>query len=164
MGGAYSTLFYAQFLLEYNGKPDVPVELGNICTFGSPRVGTGVKGDVHSGLPGNLADLQIAGGASGMLHSWRIVNDGDIVGTIPPIKLDITKYEFNHIVRLVFYSWKTTCSLVQNGGYQIQKTGDPSPLASELGVGVPSIIQEGGPAGHSKCWDLSLYSLPYASS
>lgn len=137
--GAYSTLFYAQFLLQYNGKPEVPVSATNICTFGSPRLVVGQKDHVEAGICGRLAAILKNGGPSGVLNSWRIVNRNDICPTIPPVLL-LKKYEFNHV----------------DAGTQIFKNAEPQKLKSELGVGIPPVYQKGHWFDHSKSMSLLL--------
>ena len=140
--GAYSTLFYAQFLLQYNGKPEVPVSATNICTFGSPRLVIGEKDHVEAGICGHLADMLKNGGPSGVLNSWRIVNRNDICPTIPPVLL-LKKYEFNHI----------------DSGTQIFKDAEPKKLKSELGVGIPPVYQKGHWFDHSESMRLLLHDV-----
>ena len=70
MGGAYSSLTYAQLTISGYGSP--VASLGDLYTFGSPRVG---RGDFAKGVKGAVP--------TSLGSSWRIANYKDPIPTLP---------------------------------------------------------------------------------
>ncbi|KAG8879559.1 hypothetical protein FRB97_001622 [Tulasnella sp. 331] len=112
LGGSYSTLCFTEFL-RYSTIGQLPAKcsLGDIYTFGSPRLAQRDLGDRL------VADLKIG-------SSWRIVNANDLVPQVPPIKFSLVTGIFNHI----------------DGGMKIFKDKPTEKLPSELGTKPPSRI------------------------
>jgi len=80
--------------------------IGDIYTFGSPRVG----------LNDWASTVQAAMRAQTQGHAWRTVNTGDVVTMVPPVLLSGTK--FNHL----------------DVGWQISPAHAPLKLPSEVGT------------------------------
>ncbi|KAG8868364.1 hypothetical protein FRB97_002440, partial [Tulasnella sp. 331] len=110
LGGSYSTLCFTEFL-RYSTLGQLPAKctLGDIYTFGSPRLAQRDLGDKI------VADLKNG-------SSWRIVNTDDLVPQVPPVTLSLVSGIFNHI----------------NGGMRICKDKPTVKLPSELGTSPPS--------------------------
>lgn len=82
-------------------------ELGDLYTFGCPRIG---YKDLAEALRDHL------GTHTG--STWRIVNKGDIVTQVPPRTHGTKDSPFNHT----------------DGGYQLGGTNGPESLPSEIGT------------------------------
>ena len=72
MGGAFASLCFAELSIKGYGTSDA--SLGDLYTFGAPRVG---RGDFAKALRDAVGRPQNIG------SSWRIVNDGDYVPKLP---------------------------------------------------------------------------------
>ncbi|KAG8885846.1 hypothetical protein FRB98_001559 [Tulasnella sp. 332] len=109
LGGSYSTLCFTEFL-RYSTIGQLPAKcsLGDIYTFGSPRLAERDLGDKL------VADLQTG-------SSWRIVHADDIVPQVPPVTEFPVTGIFNHI----------------DGGMKIFKNKPTEKLPSELGTSPP---------------------------
>ncbi len=109
LGAAYASLCYAQLRIEGTGTDKA--DLGDLCTFGSPRVG---RGDFAS-------PLEAAMTAATCGSAWRIANDGDYVTKVPatlPWPWPFSKNPFVHI----------------DGLYNIYNDAEPKPGPSEIGT------------------------------
>ncbi len=107
LGAAYASLCYAQLRIEGTGTEKA--DLGDLYTFGSPRVG---RGDFAS-------PLEVAMTAATYGSAWRIVNQGDYVTKVPasapwPISTD----PFIHV----------------DASYVVSQNAKPKPGPSEIGT------------------------------
>jgi len=112
LGGSYSSFCFAQSLnLQVNDQLPAPASLGDLYTFGSPRVGLADWAQAvydNAGNPKYLGQL------------WRIVNNIDLVPDVPPSTLKSTP-PFFHI----------------DNGFKIFKDKDPAALPTERGMNPP---------------------------
>ncbi|KAF9016718.1 alpha/beta-hydrolase [Hymenopellis radicata] len=106
LGAAYASLCYAQLMME--GTATEKAALGDLYTFGSPRVG---RGDLAAPL--KAAVTAPCGSA------WRIVNDGDYVTKVPASPpWPFSRDPFIHV----------------DAPYTIYKNAKPVPGRSEIGT------------------------------
>jgi len=107
LGGAYSSLTYAQ--LTISGYGTSKAALGDIYTFGSPRVG---RGDFAEKVKASVNPPMSVG------SSWRIANDKDYVPQVPASPpWPISRDPFIHI----------------DAAYAIFPNNNPTTLPSEIG-------------------------------
>ncbi|QRV98485.1 Lipase (class 3) [Ceratobasidium sp. AG-Ba] len=83
LGGSYSSLCFTQLTIE--GKLPLAATLGDLYTFGSPRNG---EDDLAIALRNHLGEK------TG--NSWRIVNKGDRIPTVPPV-IPFSRVDFVHV-------------------------------------------------------------------
>ena len=92
LGGSYSSLCYAQLLIDTTQTPVSPRPSpryfvpGDEYTFGAPRVGNEKWSVLNSDLVGSHSG-----------QSWRIVHDQDIVPQVPPTAFKPEQLDFYHI-------------------------------------------------------------------
>lgn len=112
LGGTYASLCFAQLLVLSSRIPKLPKPtlVGDLYTFGSPRLGLAKWAQRFYEAVGEQAG-----------SSWRIVNDKDIIPDGPPTELQKTPPYFFHL----------------DNGYRISKNAAPLELATERGMTPP---------------------------
>ncbi|KZO93397.1 alpha/beta-hydrolase [Calocera viscosa TUFC12733] len=121
LGASYATLFYADALRRFSlpHSRAQPFQLIDLHTFGSPRVALSSFG---------LSLRSLA--AQQEVHVWRVVNEGDLVPSVPPV--DALEQAFEHV----------------DAGVLVEKGKKAQGMKSELGRGFPESWLEGGVEEH----------------
>lgn len=109
LGGSYASISFAELLRRAAGGGALPaqISLGDIYTFGSPRIGAD---DFSSTVRDNIKSPTAVG------SSWRIANDKDVVTLVPPVLGD--PHDYVHV----------------DVGWAIFPDKEPQRLDSEIGT------------------------------